>query len=852
MNTMTQPFKQLDHRIFSLLTLALTFSFTLGAFNNASSAQSPSQANPKHTDAFAKFVNPFLTRLCGDCHGEDSGDADFYVHDLDGRIRKGKDIERWEKILEMVSLGHMPPDSAPQPNRIDRDRVTGWITGELRAIGRGPDDSLLALPSQANRVNHEELFNGKHQGPAFTPSRVWRKSPHIYSRFANEMRTQVSQPLHGLGGKGIQDYASLLADESTIQTMLRNSNLVADQLMKGKRAPLSFLFQEGAEPEAKEIDRAVERLFQMIFQRQPTERDRARYVSGLFEKNREAAGLAVATRTLIVAMLMSPEFVFRLELGLGEIQADGRRMLGPMELAYAISFAFFDKPDPSLIKAAREGRLKTRADVEREVRRILDREDTKRAYHNYPMYHRWGADYYQHNPRVLRFFQEFFGYTGAPDVFKDRERNPDHHALRLRKDADLLVLSVLDRDKNVFEELLTTNRYPMDPLRHDQIDKALNDKNNRFYRGIRERMGDQDFESILRAGQWPGIQSNHVSAYNLVDARRESVRRQYRQPVAFPEHERAGMLTHPAWLVAHSGNFDNDPIRRGKWIREKLLADLVPDVPIGVDAKVPEDPHRTLKQRLDVVRTDECWRCHKLMNPLGEAFESFDDFGIYRDKIVVGDADAYRKALRKFHHDRKRTQQELSRWQSYDAAGRKKKAEEAKRNLQKLKRPTDTDAKNYKAQLRRFENDTKRWNNEYRKWSQMTDTDQQREIARHQDRLSKLKPPEGEFKPVDARGELRGTRDKNLDGKFDNAIELVHRLARSERVRQSFVRHAFRFWMGRNETLNDSPTLIAADRAYVESGGSFKELLVSLLTSDSFLYRKDIPNDESESENKNE
>jgi hypothetical protein len=57
-------------------------------------------------------------------------------------------------------------------------------------------------------------------------------------------------------------------------------------------------------------------------------------------------------------------------------------------------------------------------------------------------------------------------------------------------------------------------------------------------------------------------------------------------------------------------------------------------------------------------------------------------------------------------------------------------------------------------------------------------------------------------------------------------------------VRQSFVRHAFRYWMGRNEMLYDSPTLIAADRAYADSGGSFKELLVSLLTSDSFLTRK--------------
>ena len=74
---------------------------------------------------------------------------------------------------------------------------------------------------------------------------------------------------------------------------------------------------------------------------------------------------------------------------------------------------------------------------------------------------------------------------------------------------------------------------------------------------------------------------------------------------------------------------------------------------------------------------------------------------------------------------------------------------------------------------------------------------------------------------------------------FHHECDLVQRLAASDRVRQSFIRHAFRYWMGRNETLNDSPTLMAADRAYVESDGSFDELLVSLLTSDSFLMRRD-------------
>ena len=96
-----------------------------------------------------------------------------------------------------------------------------------------------------------------------------------------------------------------------------------------------------------------------------------------------------------------------------------------------------------------------------------------------------------------------------------------------------------------------------------------------------------------------------------------------------------------------------------------------------------------------------------------------------------------------------------------------------------------------------------------------------------------------EAKPVDASGELRGTGDPNLDGPISDAIDLSQRLAKSDRARQSFIRHAFRYWMGRNETLADSPTLIAADKAYLEHGGSFKAMLVSLLSSDSFLYRRD-------------
>ena len=94
--------------------------------------------------------------------------------------------------------------------------------------------------------------------------------------------------------------------------------------------------------------------------------------------------------------------------------------------------------------------------------------------------------------------------------------------------------------------------------------------------------------------------------------------------------------------------------------------------------------------------------------------------------------------------------------------------------------------------------------------------------------------------PVDTSGLIAHAGVASLEGKIQNPAELMKKLAASERVEQVFVRHAFRYWMGRNESPGDAATLQAAHKAYRDNHGSMKSLIVSLLTSESFLYR--IPN----------
>ena len=71
----------------------------------------------KPTDlvAFREHIQPFFAEHCVSCRGEKKRKAKFALHDIDGSVTSGKDIVRWEKILEMISLGEMPPEDEPQP-----------------------------------------------------------------------------------------------------------------------------------------------------------------------------------------------------------------------------------------------------------------------------------------------------------------------------------------------------------------------------------------------------------------------------------------------------------------------------------------------------------------------------------------------------------------------------------------------------------------------------------------------------------------------------------------------------------------------------------------------------------------
>ena len=750
-----------------------------------SSSQQLLAAEPKGPD---KNVKAFLKQHCFDCHTGDDAEGKLKLDHIKHDFAIDATAVAWEKILQSLQFDEMPPPDEDRPKSIAKAKVILWIEQQMAKSGRAePYYKKLLRPEYGNYVNHEMLFSGKIRTPAFSPSRIWRISPQI---FRKKNSKDIQSPFnHITSDTNIRDYSATSGvDQSTIQTILINTEQIF--YIRSQRGEFKLFTKEKRAPTAKELAQVITNEFRKAIGRAPTQQEHARYLAFL-KKNISIGGNLDGLKTTIKAMYLSAEAIYRMELGLGAKDKHGRRHLSPNELAYALSYALNDV-GPDRVKmiqdAISQKKLNTKQEVAAVVRKILDEGmDSKKT------------------PRIIRFFEEFFGYDKMDQVFKDNSRIAQEDIKQwnttwLKIEAEQFILHFINRDKDVIKELLTSNRFIVahpgdneiarkfyqEALRPDYVQRQIKKRLDSYKKSKRNPQGESEKKDLARIrtmaehraknvrlaiqdGLTPfpgwnnvrGIRASlndlkYIGPYNLPATSRYEKQKwswQVEQPFEMPKNQRAGLLTHPAWLAAHSLNDGNDPIRRGHWVYEKLLAGVVQDVPPDVDANVPNDPHKTLRERMTPLRAEKCWRCHRKMNPLGEPFEIFDDWGRHRTHV---------------YFDKK--------GEIYNIRGEKFKKMLAEGKLTARK--------------------------------------------------------------INATGEIHGTGNPKVDGKVTDAIEMIHRIGKSDRARQSFIRHLFRYFMGRNEMLSDSQTLIEAEKEYLKNGGSFKALVVSLLSSDSFLYRK--------------
>lgn len=840
------------HRQPALAALALTL-FVAGT----------ARATDRPAFAVPKDMGGLLATFCNDCHGA-SARGGVRLDEL-ASLKTADRLDLLNKVQDQLFFGMMPPPKADQPTAVEAKVLAGWVRAELRAHRASKLDDHLPYPDAGNYVDHASLFDGSNAEKAYTPARRWLVSPQIFQErvldvfqleghhrdgFRRSGFYGVTNPFVLPDHAGVRYYDLTRLDGGHLLTMLGNADWIAGKQIQAARVKAKDTKAVPDDPKDKwapktppafeavvlkkevptdgEITAAVQTQFGLVLQRKATDGELREFIT-LTRNAIKIAGNTEGLRQMLKAVLLESEFLYRMEFGAGRPDESGRAPLSPREAAYAIAYALGDRgPDSQLLKAAESGKLTTKADYEREVRRLLADENRFRGPVDVSFHGGYLESHVTSHPKLVRFFREFFGYPGAMKVFKDKHRSggyymatDDHGNLGttgwLVQEADEFVIWQVNQDRRVFERLLTSDEYfvyhnmdtkngqalvaqwkevydtlkgtPWKAEPQEVIDKhqklllaakIINPKSSEPAENqVSLRQYMFWFQDTFGQGRTPftlgpfahSYYYDHSPSYSLpptprrerywgIESKKFDVAKDapayWDYPVEQPFRiaDRKGILTHPAWLMAFSANSATDPIRRGRWVREKLLAGVVPDLPINVDAKVPEDPHRSLRERVaTVTKAAACAKCHNRMNDLGYPLEQFDDFGRFR------------------------TAEQLEHPDNLIKAGNGE---------------TTTDV--YKT------------------------------------------------KPIDPTGALTGTGDPKLDGPVKDSFELIDRLAKSDRVRQSIIRHAFRFFLGRNELPSDSRTLIDADTAYLTSGGSFKAVVLSLLTSDSFIYRKRVGN----------
>jgi len=312
--------------------------------------------------------------------------------------------------------------------------------------------------------------------------------------------------------------------------------------------------------------------------RRPVSENDIEGLLSFYQQGKNQGNFETGIRTVIQAILASPEFVFRFErsgVGLPACAPCGRGnyRISDLELASRLSyFLWSTAPDEELIELAGRGRLRDPAVLEKQVKRMLadSRSDALSTIF---------AGQWLHLQNLKTANPDLFEYPNFDKTLADS----------MRRETELLFASVMREDRNVLD-LLTAN-----------------------YTFVDERL------------------AKHYGIPNIMGSR-------FRR-VTLTDPNRFGLLGQGSILTLTSTALRTSPVQRGKYVMEVLLGTPPPPPPPNVPALPENADSRTghvakplsVRERTEQHRANAvCAGCHKMMDPIGFALENFDAVGVWR------------------------------------------------------------------------------------------------------------------------------------------------------------------------------------------------------------------------------
>jgi hypothetical protein len=324
------------------------------------------------------------------------------------------------------------------------------------------------------------------------------------------------------------------------------------------------------------------------FRRPVTDAD-LRPLMAFYQSGRAERDFDFGIEKALRAMLVSPDFLFRIEqdprpgvpggaapraalkpVNDAAISPGSVYRISDYELASRLSFFLWSSvPDDQLLDLAEKGKLKDPVVLERQVRRLLDDPRSDSLVSNFAGQWLYIRNLAQQKP--------------DPDAFPEFDES-----LRqaFRQETELFFQNILREDCSVMD-LLDAN-----------------------YTFLNQRLAE------------------HYGIPNIYGP-------QFRK-VTLTDPNRGGLLGQGSILTGTSYPNRTSVVQRGKWILDNLLGSPPPPKPPDIpelEAHSKDGRQLTMREQMEIHRSNAiCASCHARMDPIGFALENFDGVGKWRDQ----------------------------------------------------------------------------------------------------------------------------------------------------------------------------------------------------------------------------
>lgn len=406
--------------------------------------------------------------------------------------------------------------------------------------------------------------------PGEAPAR--RMTRFEYDNTVRDLLGDTTAPSSEFPADEVSGIFNNQADTLIVSQLLAEGYMTASEKVAGN-AVKNLDTLVGCDPKAQTEQKCgaqfIESFGKRAFRR-PLDTDSRALLTGVFTKALTMWDYPSAIRLVIQTALQSSRFIYRLEFGMPAPTAPGVVKLDDYEMASRLSYLLWGStPDQALMDAADAGELATSEQVSAQATRMLADPKARGVIEN--------------------FHTQWLGLTRLETLDKDTTSFPTFTpALKTTWQKETLAF----------------------------VDDVVLD-------------GSGDLGTLLSA-PYTMMDADTAAFYGISGGPSGSKF----QHVDLDPKQRAGLLTQPSILALNAHVDQTSPVHRGKFVRERLLCEPIAPPPPNVKAVPPPvDPNATTRERFSQHSNDpSCSTCHKLMDPIGFGFESYDAIGQFRTK----------------------------------------------------------------------------------------------------------------------------------------------------------------------------------------------------------------------------